>query len=104
MSGVWRCRYGHIRGAGVWADPPVASCIPRKGWSEKDRLIFRPDTQTQPLADCVRLLDQVFFPSASGSRTSTTPSLRLRVTVPVLHHVRSFCQVQPASCKTHQIV
>ena len=66
--------------------------------------IFGPDAQAEGFAAAIGKLDQVFFPSVSGSVTSTTPSLRLRGTVPVLHQVRSFCQVQPASCNTHQIV
>ena len=66
--------------------------------------VLRPNAQPQRLSDGVSLLDQVFFASASGSVTSTATPFRLRVTVPVLHQVRSFCQVQSASCSTHPIV
>jgi len=72
--------------------------------SERPCFIFCPDAQAKRLTNAIGKLDQVFFPTVSGSVTSTTPSLRLRDTVPVLHQVRSFCQVQPASCNTHQIV
>ena len=66
--------------------------------------VLRPNAQAQRLSDLVSLLDQSFFPSASGSVTSTATPFRLRVTVPVLHQVRSFCQVHPASCKASPIV
>jgi len=36
----------------------------------------------------IRQLDQSFFSGACGSCTVTTPALRLRLAVPVGHHVR----------------
>lgn len=57
------------------------------------RLILRPDRQPLLLGQCVRLLDQVFFPTASGSVTSTGPLFRTRMALPVSHQVRSCCHV-----------
>ena len=52
----------------------------------------------------VGLLDQLFFASVSGSVTTTTPSFRRRLAVPVSHHVRSRCQVMPAPWSVERIV
>jgi len=41
---------------------------------------------------------------ASGSWTSTSPCLRRRLATPVVHHLRSRCQLRSAACNTHQIV
>src|SRR6266581_2802903 len=46
----------------------------------------------------------VFFALASGSWTSTSPRLRLRMAAPVWHQDRSRCQLIPASCNTAQMV
>src|SRR5215469_7432010 len=53
------------------------------------RFILCPDGQSLLLGQRVRLLDQVFFPAASGSVTSTGPLLRTRMALPVSHQVRS---------------
>jgi hypothetical protein len=49
-----------------------------------------------------------FFATASGSWTSTStttpPRLRRRMATPVLHQLRSRCQLKPASCNTSQMV
>ena len=81
---------------------PSMACI----WNglERSSFILGPCAQTERLSEAIGTLDQVFFASVSGSVTWTTFPLRLRGTVPVLHQVRSFCQVQPASCNTHQMV
>ncbi len=52
----------------------------------------------------IRALNQFFFASASGSRTTTTPAFRTRLAVPVSHQVRFRCHVRPASCKTDRMV
>ena len=45
--------------------------------------IFAPHRQTQDLRNPIRPFNQLFFASASGSITVTTPALRLRSTCPV---------------------
>src|SRR5215210_7633353 len=68
-------------------------------------LILAPDRQPKLCAECVGLLDQLFFAAASGSLTRTAPTcLRLRITTPVSHQVRLFCQLKPPSCRVRQIV
>src|SRR5262249_61011988 len=68
-------------------------------------LILAPDLQSERFTDPVRALDQLFLGAASGSLTDTTvPSRRVRVAVPVWHHVRSFWQVYPASQSVCRIV
>jgi hypothetical protein len=57
------------------------------------RFILCPDRQSLLLGQRVRLLDQVFFPAASGSITSTGPLFRTRMALPVSHQVRSCCHV-----------
>ena len=66
--------------------------------------IHPPHCQSHALALDVGLLDQAFFALASGSWTSTSPRLRLRMAAPVRHQDRSRCQLTPASCSTAQIV
>src|SRR3954469_4269605 len=68
------------------------------------RLVLAPDGQSQFGSPCGGLFDQLFLAAASGSLTRTTPCLRLRITTPVSHHVRLFCQLRPASCSVRQIV
>ena len=68
-------------------------------------LVRTPDRQTERSTKRVRPLDQGFFPSASGSWTTTgPPRLRLRKTTPVSHQVRLCCQLRPAACSVFQIV
>src|SRR3954465_15501653 len=67
-------------------------------------LVLAPDRQTKLGAEHVGSLDQPLFTAASGSLTRTTPCLRLRITTPVSHQVRLFCQLRPASCRVRQIV
>ncbi len=72
---------------------------------ERPGLILAPDRQTQLRAERVGPLDQLFFAVASGSVTATTPPcLDRRMTVPVAHQVRLFCQLRPAACSVCQIV
>lgn len=52
----------------------------------------------------IRRLNQVFFATASGSTTVTVPLFRLRTAVPISHQLRSLLQVNPASCRMHQMV
>src|ERR1041385_229847 len=66
--------------------------------------VHAPHCQPHPLALGVGLLDQAFFALASGSWTTTSPRLRLRMADPVGHQDRSRCQLTPASCSTAQIV
>jgi hypothetical protein len=66
--------------------------------------VHTPHGQPHPLALGVGLLDQAFFALASGSWTTTSPRLRLRIAAPVWHQDRSRCQLIPASCRTAQIV
>src|SRR5213596_3138377 len=81
------------------------------GWAgmrhglKRPRLVLTPDRQPKLGAERVGLLDQLFFAAASGSLTRTAPAcLRLRITTPVSHQVRLFCQLSPASCRVRQIV
>src|SRR5215218_7666286 len=67
-------------------------------------LVLAPDRQPKLRAQRVGLLDQPLFTAASGSTTVTVPCLRRRVTTPVWHQVRLFCQLKPASCSVRQIV
>src|SRR5215210_1718407 len=68
-------------------------------------LVLTPDRQPKLCAKRIGLLDQLIFAAASGSRTRTAPTcLRLRITTPVSHQVRLFCQLKPASCRVRQIV
>src|SRR5215208_5507452 len=67
-------------------------------------LVLTPDREPKLRPQRVGLLDQLFLARASGSLTRTTPCLRLRITTPVSHQVRLFCQLRPASCRVRQIV
>src|SRR5215203_1599307 len=71
---------------------------------ERAGLVLTPDREPKLRAQRVGLLDQLFLAAASGSLTRTTPCLRLRITTPVSHQVRLFCQLRPASCRVRQIV
>src|SRR3954465_2203901 len=71
---------------------------------KRPRLVLAPDRQPQLGAEHVGSLDQPLFTAASGSLTRTTPCLRWRITTPVSHQVRLFCQLRPASCRVRQIV
>src|SRR5437764_1813889 len=81
-----------------------------RGWAgmrhglKRAGLVRAPDRQPKLGAERVGLLDQLFLARASGSRTRTTPCLRRRVTRPVSHQVRLFCQLSPAACSVRQIV
>src|SRR4051794_39771823 len=67
-------------------------------------LVLAPDGQPKLGAQRIGLLDQPLFTAASGSTSVTVPCLRRRVTTPVWHQVRLFCQLRPASCSVRQIV
>ena len=71
---------------------------------ERPGLVLAPDREPKLGAERVRVLDQPLFTAASGSLTRTTPCLRLRLTTPVSHQVRLFCQLRPASCRVRQMV
>src|SRR3954447_12887911 len=80
------------------------------GWAgmrhglKRPGLVLTPDREPKLGAQRVGLLDQLFWARASGSLTRTTPCLRLRITTPVSHQVRLFCQLRPPACKVRQIV
>src|SRR3954451_20731716 len=68
-------------------------------------LVLTPNRQPKLGAQRVGLLDQLFLARASGSLTRTAPTcLRLRITTPVSHQVRLFCQLRPPACKVRQSV
>src|SRR3954451_19078378 len=71
---------------------------------KRPRLVLTPDREPKLRAQRVGLLNQLFLARASGSRTRTTPCLRLRLTTPVSHQVRLVCQLRPAACSVRQIV
>src|SRR3954470_22268612 len=71
---------------------------------KRPRLVLAPDREPKLGAEHVGSLDQPLFTAASGSLTRTTPCLRWRITTPVSHQVRLFCQLRPASCRVRQIV
>ena len=66
--------------------------------------VLTPNGQPQLGAPCVGLLDQPLFTIVSGSTRVTVPCLRRRMTTPVWHQVRLFCQLSPAACRVRQIV
>src|SRR3954452_15096368 len=70
---------------------------------KRPRLVLTPDREPKLRPQRVGLLDQLFLAKASGSRTRTTPCLRWRITTPVSHQVRLFCQLRPPACKVRQI-
>src|SRR3954465_4695573 len=80
------------------------------GWAgmrhglKRPGLVRAPDREPKLGAQRVGSLDQPLFTAASGSTTVTVPCLRRRVTTPVWHQVRLFCQLRPASCSVRQIV
>src|SRR3954449_9557886 len=67
-------------------------------------LVLAPDREPKLRPQRVGLLDQLFWAIASGSLTRTTPGLRVRITTPVSHQVRLFCQLRPPACKVRPIV
>src|SRR3954469_4741061 len=71
---------------------------------KRPRLVLAPDREPKLGAQRVGSLDHPLFTAASGSTTVTVPCLRRRVTTPVWHQVRLFCQLNPASCSVRQIV
>src|SRR4029453_11466429 len=85
-------------------------CARLPGWArmrhglKRPRLVLTPDREPKLRPQRVGLLDQLFLAKASGSLTRTTPYLRWRITTPVSHQVRLFCQLRPASCRVRQIV
>src|SRR3954465_15719751 len=60
---------------------------------KRPRPVLAPDREPKLGAEHVGSLDQPLFTAASGSLTRTTPCLRLRITTPVSHQVRLFCQL-----------
>jgi hypothetical protein len=72
---------------------------------ERAGLVLAPHRQVKARTQCVGPLDQPLFTAASGSVMLTKPPcLRLRITTPVSHQVRLFCQPKPAACKVRPIV
>src|SRR5215207_6792833 len=71
---------------------------------ERAGLVLTPDREPKLRPQRVGLLNQLFLAIGSGSLTLTTPCLRWRLTTPVSHQVRLFCQLSPASCSVRQIV
>src|SRR3954454_21883065 len=71
---------------------------------KRPRLVLTPNGQPQLGAPCVGLLNQLFLAVVSGSLARTTPCVRLRITTPVSHQVRLFCQLRPPPCRVRQIV
>src|SRR4051794_34097400 len=71
---------------------------------ERPGLVLTPDREPKLRPQRVGLLNQLFLAIASGSLTRTTPGLRVRITTPVSHQVRLFCQLRPPACKVRQIV
>src|SRR4029079_8602337 len=59
-------------------------------------LVLAPDRQPKLCAERVGLLDQPLFTAASGSRTRTTPCLRLRIATPVAHQVAALLPAPPS--------
>src|SRR4051794_4526526 len=71
---------------------------------ERPGFVLAPDREPKLRAQDVGLLDQLFLAIALGSLTRTTPGLRVRITTPVSHQVRLFCQLRLPACKVRQIV
>src|SRR3954454_21066940 len=71
---------------------------------ERAGLVLAPDREPKLRSQRGGLLNQLFLAIASGSLTRTTPCLRVRITTPVSHQVRLFCQLRPPACKVRQIV
>src|SRR3954449_5600161 len=71
---------------------------------KRPRLVLTPDREPKLGAERIGLLDQPLFTIVSGSTRVTVPCLRRRVTTPVRHQVRLFCQLSPAACSVRQIV
>jgi hypothetical protein len=76
----------------------IGQCLERAGF------VRTPEIQADACCRRVGLLNQLFLGAVSGSLTVSGPSLRMRSAVPVRHQVCSRCQVEMASCNTHQIV
>jgi Recombinase len=112
LAGGWMEQRQHLGRAMANVLMRVASRptdgLPVHAWLG-DRLVqagfvHTPHRQSHPFSLGVGLLDQPFFALASGSWTLTSPRLRLRMTSPVWHQVRSCCHVIPPSCSTAQMV
>ena len=72
---------------------------------ERRGIVIATVRETCLLAEGVGPLNQLFFAAASTSVTVTAPPCRRwRTTAPVVHQVRLFCQLRPASCRVRQIV
>src|SRR5215207_6291252 len=86
----------------------LAARLPRRAGMrhrlERPGLVLTPDREPKLRPQRVGLLNQLFLAIVSGSLTRTTPCLRGRITTPVSHQVRLFCQLSPASCRVRQIV
>src|SRR6185503_7403027 len=63
---------------------------------ERPRLVLAPDRQPKLGAERVGSLDQPLFTIVSGSTRVTVPCLRRRMTTPVWHQARLFCQRSPS--------
>src|SRR3982750_707734 len=87
-----------------WSPPRVPRPTSMRHGLKGTGLVLTPDREPKLRPQRVGLLDRLFLARASGSRTRTTPCLRLRITTPVSHQVRLFCQLRPASCRVRQIV
>ena len=103
-SGSWWCRPGCTRAV---AGPGVRAAA-RMGRDAARPERGRPRPHTRPTAQAERPACKparsAFFAAASGLRTRTRPCLRWRITTPVSHQVRLFCQLSPTSCRVRQIV
>src|SRR5262249_61209682 len=89
--------------------PPRAGLRLRGRTGVRDRLeragfVLAPHRQPQRRGGGVRVLDQLFFATASGSVTVTTPALRRRTADPVGHQVRVRWNEYPALRSTCQMV
>src|SRR3954465_13582514 len=93
----------------VWLEGGLAAWLPSLAGMrhrlKRPGLVLAPDREPKLRPQRVGLLDQLFLAVVSGSLTLTAPAcLRLRITTPVPHQVRLFCQLRPPSCRVRQIV
>ena len=91
-----------LRG-GLAVRPPTAARM-RHGL-ERTGLVLAPDRQAKArrLA-CRPARSAPFYRRIRIGDADQAPCLRLRITTPVSHQVRLFCQPKPAACKVRPIV
>ena len=103
-SGSWSCRRGCIRAAAS----PVgrAAATTHRDAARLGR--GRPRPHTRPRAQAAppacRPARSAFFGHRIGIADAHHTGLRVRITTPVSHQVRLFCQLRPPACKVRQIV